>query len=127
MARPGRLEPLGTGSSPSPKCWRGPHSTSRSTPANSSPSARSAEAVAWSSTAGSSPVTWWSWRLPVSECSATPSPERSEEHTSELQSRLHLVCRLLLEKKKIPPSYKQTLPAGERPHQTESKRLAPLY
>src|SRR2546422_4484689 len=31
------------------------------------------------------------------------SPEakmRSEEHTSELQSRLHLVCRLLLEKKK---------------------------
>src|SRR5256884_1684524 len=28
--------------------------------------------------------------------------KRSEEHTSELQSRLHLVCRLLLEKKKIP-------------------------
>src|SRR2546429_1838823 len=28
------------------------------------------------------------------------SAERSEEHTSELQSRLHLVCRLLLEKKK---------------------------
>src|SRR2546422_5494794 len=28
------------------------------------------------------------------------SPTRSEEHTSELQSRLHLVCRLLLEKKK---------------------------
>src|SRR2546429_5795707 len=27
---------------------------------------------------------------------------RSEEHTSELQSRLHLVCRLLLEKKKYP-------------------------
>src|SRR5690625_6661284 len=27
--------------------------------------------------------------------------ERSEEHTSELQSRGHLVCRLLLEKKKI--------------------------
>src|SRR2546422_8475185 len=31
---------------------------------------------------------------------AVPSVgERSEEHTSELQSRLHLVCRLLLEKK----------------------------
>src|SRR2546422_7753898 len=30
-----------------------------------------------------------------------PLRERSEEHTSELQSRLHLVCRLLLEKKKI--------------------------
>src|SRR2546422_6199782 len=29
-----------------------------------------------------------------------PRPTRSEEHTSELQSRLHLVCRLLLEKKK---------------------------
>src|SRR2546422_2442670 len=29
--------------------------------------------------------------------------ERSEEHTSELQSRLHLVCRLLLEKKKKMP------------------------
>src|SRR2546429_4847668 len=28
--------------------------------------------------------------------------DRSEEHTSELQSRLHLVCRLLLEKKKKP-------------------------
>src|SRR2546422_4194664 len=27
--------------------------------------------------------------------------ERSEEHTSELQSRLHLVCRLLLEKKNV--------------------------
>src|SRR2546422_7348225 len=29
-----------------------------------------------------------------------PWTMRSEEHTSELQSRLHLVCRLLLEKKK---------------------------
>src|SRR2546429_1496591 len=29
---------------------------------------------------------------------------RSEEHTSELQSRLHLVCRLLLEKKKNTPT-----------------------
>src|SRR5690606_40713804 len=30
----------------------------------------------------------------------TPENERSEEHTSELQSRENLVCRLLLEKKK---------------------------
>src|SRR2546429_3132442 len=30
--------------------------------------------------------------------------QRSEEHTSELQSRLHLVCRLLLEKKKVTTS-----------------------
>src|SRR5205809_4619509 len=34
--------------------------------------------------------------------SVTPF-SRSEEHTSELQSRLHLVCRLLLEKKKCMP------------------------
>src|SRR2546429_7141651 len=32
--------------------------------------------------------------------SETQHRKRSEEHTSELQSRLHLVCRLLLEKKK---------------------------
>src|SRR5438874_13078082 len=37
---------------------------------------------------------------PVPRLSALP-PERSEEHTSELQSRRDLVCRLLLEKKKI--------------------------
>src|SRR2546422_3225346 len=33
---------------------------------------------------------------------------RSEEHTSELQSRLHLVCRLLLEKKKKKRNKRQT-------------------
>src|SRR5438309_5547578 len=33
------------------------------------------------------------WRL-------VPAERRSEEHTSELQSQFHLVCRLLLEKKK---------------------------
>src|SRR2546430_16017104 len=32
---------------------------------------------------------------------ASPLPPRSEEHTSELQSQSNLVCRLLLEKKKI--------------------------
>src|SRR2546422_6159474 len=36
------------------------------------------------------PMGWDAW----------PRIRRSEEHTSELQSRLHLVCRLLLEKKK---------------------------
>src|SRR2546422_2246980 len=41
---------------------------------------------------------------------------RSEEHTSELQSRLHLVCRLLLEKKKqghhelYTPEYSEMVP-----------------
>src|SRR2546422_7554708 len=44
--------------------------------------------------------------VPLSPVSSTvvrslaASRPRSEEHTSELQSRLHLVCRLLLEKKK---------------------------
>src|SRR5690625_6291935 len=32
-------------------------------------------------------------------CNDSPAQTRSEEHTSELQSRGHLVCRLLLEKK----------------------------
>src|SRR5260370_11687567 len=36
---------------------------------------------------------------PTLRCTGTPSA-RSEEHTSELQSHLNLVCRLLLEKKK---------------------------
>src|SRR2546429_736768 len=40
----------------------------------------------------------FSSRLALRMSSTTPT--RSEEHTSELQSRLHLVCRLLLEKKK---------------------------
>src|SRR3712207_7410919 len=35
---------------------------------------------------------------PIDRC--PPAPLRSEEHTSELQSRQYLVCRLLLEKKK---------------------------
>src|SRR5258708_17074057 len=35
-----------------------------------------------------------------SACAPAPGEERSEEHTSELQSPDHLVCRLLLEKKK---------------------------
>src|SRR3712207_7327222 len=37
--------------------------------------------------------------------SPTASTSRSEEHTSELQSRQYLVCRLLLEKKKITHHY----------------------
>src|SRR2546422_4229841 len=36
----------------------------------------------------------------VARIAVLAQPFRSEEHTSELQSRLHLVCRLLLEKKK---------------------------
>src|SRR5256884_3637683 len=40
------------------------------------------------------------WTPPSMARLAASSFRRSEEHTSELQSRLHLVCRLLLEKKK---------------------------
>src|SRR5438876_6814951 len=66
---------------------------------------------------------WWScpagsWRRrSASCCSATPCrvsrawSMRSEEHTSELQSPVHLVCRLLLEKKK-----------NNTPHKTKKRR-----
>src|SRR2546422_1218713 len=48
---------------------------------------------------------------------------RSEEHTSELQSRLHLVCRLLLEKKK--KKSKQTTAERHTPmHGSWRKQLA---
>src|SRR5690348_17604498 len=42
------------------------------------------------------------WTLPRAEQPPFPAEGRSEEHTSELQSPVHLVCRLLLEKKKTP-------------------------
>src|SRR5690349_23543547 len=48
-----------------------------------------------------------------------PAERRSEEHTSELQSRRDLVCRLLLEKKKK----KQTTKAHACPTQTNSRRI----
>src|SRR2546422_8379373 len=51
------------------------------------------------------PVAPASARKRAAESGLTP---RSEEHTSELQSRLHLVCRLLLEKKKNKQMTKQT-------------------
>src|SRR2546422_5347539 len=58
--------------------------------------------------AGPPPVNGtWRIRMPAAcmnisagTCVEPYTPDRSEEHTSELQSRLHLVCRLLLEKKK---------------------------
>src|SRR2546422_5488793 len=48
---------------------------------------------------------------------------RSEEHTSELQSRLHLVCRLLLEKKK---TKKTQSTSGTRKFMTRETRTAYL-
>src|SRR2546429_6453708 len=46
---------------------------------------------------------------------------RSEEHTSELQSRLHLVCRLLLEKKKRNQA-RSTLPIAAPVRTVQSQR-----
>src|SRR5205809_4151007 len=45
-------------------------------------------------------TTAFSWTISVGPGTCIVGQVRSEEHTSELQSRLHLVCRLLLEKKK---------------------------
>src|SRR3989442_3192991 len=44
--------------------------------------------------------------------------KRSEEHTSELQSRPHLVCRLLLEKKKQKTHRSGTVDVREQPYRT---------
>src|SRR3712207_7406797 len=52
---------------------------------------------------------YWSRRLARSACAA-PAGSRSEEHTSELQSRQYLVCRLLLEKKKTTLTHFQSTP-----------------
>src|SRR5258708_12726066 len=49
-------------------------------------------------TCGRSPTGSACWAAATARIT-TPSPSRSEEHTSELQSPDHLVCRLLLEKK----------------------------
>src|SRR2546429_6422628 len=75
-----------------------------------------------------------SFGAPVSRCSgkgggfgivtgkpghAETTALRSEEHTSELQSRLHLVCRLLLEKKNnycSPPRSSSALGISTAPH-----------
>src|SRR5258708_13091072 len=49
-------------------------------------------------------------------------PNRSEEHTSELQSPDHLVCRLLLEKKKQPaPCFPPPLPSSACPPNPHSR------
>src|SRR2546429_1435029 len=48
----------------------------------------------------------------------THEMKRSEEHTSELQSRLHLVCRLLLEKKK--KNFKRLIAQRHHQHATTS-------
>src|SRR5690625_6616633 len=57
-------------------------------------------------------LAWWGnpTRDEMTEQVVEAYAERSEEHTSELQSRGHLVCRLLLEKKK---NKNKSLPADD--------------
>src|SRR2546422_624287 len=50
-------------------------------------------------------TSWCSTSASALRCRIALADVRSEEHTSELQSRLHLVCRLLLEKKKKTKTY----------------------
>src|SRR5258708_20359413 len=47
-------------------------------------------------------------KSPISDSNRVQARERSEEHTSELQSPDHLVCRLLLEKKNRNPYHATT-------------------
>src|SRR2546422_2849761 len=64
------------------------------------------------------------WQL-ANPSAHKPYEWRSEEHTSELQSRLHLVCRLLLEKKKKQTT--QTAPpsrSSDSEHSTTTTRRA---
>src|SRR5699024_11320240 len=69
-------------------------------------------------TPGPEPAFYHTWALMCVAAASSlhcgldwPCELRSEEHTSELQSRFDLVCRLLLEKKKIKPEKKMTNPS----------------
>src|SRR5216684_7741074 len=73
------------------------HSASGPDPASSTPNSRPFARTVADRTANE-----------ASTAPSYPCQLRSEEHTSELQSRLHLVCRLLLEKKKKNKSYIRT-------------------
>src|SRR3712207_8607493 len=66
---------------------------------SSSPPASPSACGSCSTGAGQAPPCGPSSTTPTSPPSTAPA-RRSEEHTSELQSRQYLVCRLLLEKKK---------------------------
>src|SRR2546429_1046984 len=63
-------------------------------------------------------------RIVVAGLQRDVRPFRSEEHTSELQSRLHLVCRLLLEKKnRGPHRLVQRGPRSFRSHPLDPARF----
>src|SRR5690625_6254799 len=68
-------------------------------------------------------ITTWGGPSPadsrIAQEVASSTRKRSEEHTSELQSRGHLVCRLLLEKKK---KRNRNSNARDRRHKTQGNR-----
>src|SRR2546429_5859128 len=97
---------------------RGRSATSAGAPRAWTPPSRSAPP--WCSRTG-----WWYRPAPASLPTRTPrASSRSEEHTSELQSRLHLVCRLLLEKKKHERPVTRLLRVGQRSGPQEQAVLA---
>src|SRR6267143_2316047 len=57
---------------------------------------------------------------PASDPASLRGRQRSEEHTSELQSQFHLVCRLLLEKKKN--KYISSIQINKKPHSKKKKK-----
>src|SRR5438045_4934969 len=65
------------------------------------PATKPQPSASWTRSSGGSPLGCWLSRR------TTSTLKRSEEHTSELQSLRHLVCRLLLEKKKITKTTQQ--------------------
>src|SRR3712207_8462627 len=75
--------------------------TTAKMPTVSIAAAASRLARAPSPSASSGLLPWRASVSPVVGATTVLRPGRSEEHTSELQSRQYLVCRLLLEKKKI--------------------------
>src|SRR2546421_880350 len=90
---------------PSPTLFRSSPAISFPTPAVASAPPSAPATVASATTAAIAPIL----RLPADPSAgaafaSAPTRSRSEEHTSELQSRSDLVCRLLLEKKKKTPA-----------------------
>src|SRR5260370_8881378 len=62
----------------------------------------------------------------ISALGATAAQSRSEEHTSELQSHLNLVCRLLLEKKKQSTQHPPAQHSGGRGRVVKQRQAPPV-
>src|SRR6266568_9140449 len=96
--------------------WRSPSENSGGSRARASPSAAfNSSTSPYAATRGLS----LGVRPPPNRPVSPASPVRSEEHTSELQSQFHLVCRLLLEKKKTHLQHdyrRKPLPGHQHPH-----------